>query len=454
MSNLSRWLIAGVSSLCLGLGACTGPDLEQAFTPDPRLQGQPGDRDDPSDLEEAPTTPADPTEPTTGTRERPVGRTEGERSGSASPQPGEPLALAKAFPRQAIPLYPERGPLQWQEIDAAAERGRVRWALETEGEAALAFYAATLTEAGWDIDDTSPAGTIAARQEPWQLEVEVTDRQLTLRYQPLEAAVAATETPEDTAEADAAADAPDEAAAAGSPPVVAVATETFDDLEAAPAPLQDPLQEVTALGFLTPIAPETETFAPDRPVSRRTFARWLLAAHERFWRDRPEWQIRPANAAGEPLFTDVPASDPDFTSIQSLAMAGIIPSPLSAEDGPTTFEPDAPLTRETLLAWKVPLDWHSGLPAATVADVRKAWGFQDAERIAAANRAAVAADHRSGEVANLRRLYGYTQLLQPQQPVTRAEAAAALWFFGPNVKSGRSAPQLLEEEPDSASERS
>jgi len=75
--------------------------------------------------------------------------------------------------------------------------------------------------------------------------------------------------------------------------------------------------------------------------------------------------------------------------------------------------------------------------------VRQTWGFQDAERIGTDNLAAVAADYDGGEAANLRRLYGYTQLLQPQAPVTRAEAAAALWFFGTDAETGRSAAQLL-----------
>jgi hypothetical protein len=43
---------------------------------------------------------------------------------------------------------------------------------------------------------------------------------------------------------------------------------------------------------------------------------------------------------------------------------------------------------------------------------------------------AVLADFQNGELANIRRVFGYTTLFQPKKPVTRAEAAAAVWYFG------------------------
>ena len=439
---VSRLLLAGVLTLGLGLGACSRSELERTFAPDPRLQAQ---QDAPIGLNADPgTDPDEPPLPAAAPTADPEGRSAGDPDSD-----DEPLVLAKDFPRQAIPLYPERGALQWQEI--GAEAGQVRWELATESDKALEFYAAALTEAGWNIDDTSPTGTLAAQQDPWQLEVKTSDRYLTLRYQALEVTTA--EGASEDAKPDGPKPDPEDASSAPAteppaPETVAIAADAFDDLETAPAPLQRSLQEVAALEILTPIAPKTSTFAPERPVTRRTFARWLLAAHERFWRDRPEWQIRPASATSEPLFADVPTADPDFISIQSLAMAGILPSALSGADGPKAFEPDAPLTRETLLAWKVPLDWHRGLPTATATDVRDTWGFQDADRIDLKNLAAIVADHNSGEFANLRRLFGYTQLLQPQQPVTRSEAAAALWFFGTDAATGRSAAQLLSELPE------
>ena len=112
------------------------------------------------------------------------------------------------------------------------------------------------------------------------------------------------------------------------------------------------------------------------------------------------------------------------------AVAGLIPSALSGESTVVNFRPDAPLTRETLLQWKVPLDLRRSLPNATVEAVKEAWGFQDAAKIEPKALQAVLADHANGNQANIRRAFGFTTLFQPQKPVTRAEAAAALWHFG------------------------
>ncbi|MEY4519026.1 MAG: hypothetical protein RLZZ499_1625, partial [Cyanobacteriota bacterium] len=39
-------------------------------------------------------------------------------------------------------------------------------------------------------------------------------------------------------------------------------------------------------------------------------------------------------------------------------------------------------------------------------------------------------DFQNGDRSNVRRIFGYTTLFQPKKPVTRAEAAASLWYFG------------------------
>ena len=125
----------------------------------------------------------------------------------------------------------------------------------------------------------------------------------------------------------------------------------------------------------------------------------------------------------------MPASDPDFAIIQGLAEAGIIPSRLSGA-AVTLFQPDAPLSRETLLLWKVPLDQRTTLPTASRHTVQQTWGFQDSDQINPAVFPALLADYDTGDRANLRRAFGYTKLLQPKKAVTQGEAAAALWSFG------------------------
>jgi hypothetical protein len=55
----------------------------------------------------------------------------------------------------------------------------------------------------------------------------------------------------------------------------------------------------------------------------------------------------------------------------------------------------------------------------------------------------VLADYQNGDLSNIRRAFGYTTLLQPQKVVTRAEAAATLWFFG-SQGDGLSAQDALQ----------
>ena len=107
------------------------------------------------------------------------------------------------------------------------------------------------------------------------------------------------------------------------------------------------------------------------------------------------------------------------------------------------FRPDAPLTREQLILWKVPLDTRQALPNASIDAVRESWGFQDAARIDPKALRAVLADFQNGEQSNIRRALGYTTLFQPKRPVTRAEAAAAIWYFG-NASEGISAGEALK----------
>ncbi|OKH20054.1 S layer domain-containing protein [[Limnothrix rosea] IAM M-220] len=171
-------------------------------------------------------------------------------------------------------------------------------------------------------------------------------------------------------------------------------------------------------------------FQSNEIISRRQFARWLFKAHNAIYGDRPNQQIRPANSTSSAAFQDVPSSDPDFRFIQGLAEAGIIPSKLTSATNASTFRPDAPLTRETLITWKVPLDRRQALPPTTLEQIAETWGFQDAAEIDSRALQALYVDFQNGDQANTRRIFGYTTLFQPTKPVTQAEAAIALWYFG------------------------
>ncbi|WP_404785073.1 S-layer homology domain-containing protein [Altericista sp. CCNU0014] len=196
------------------------------------------------------------------------------------------------------------------------------------------------------------------------------------------------------------------------------------DLSRVPVSLQPYVRDVAQLEVIADL-----TATPDRPISRALFARWLVELNNRIYRDRPARQIRLASAS-QPAFADVPATHPEFAYIQGLAESGYLPSPLSGDSTQTRFRPSDPLTRETLLWWKVPVDRQQVLPTVSVERVKQVWGFKDTSRIAPAALSAVAADRQNGDLSNIRRVLGSTLLFQPQKPVTRAEAAAALWFIG------------------------
>jgi hypothetical protein len=209
------------------------------------------------------------------------------------------------------------------------------------------------------------------------------------------------------------------------------AAQTFSDLSQAPEEVRSYIQDLAQLGVLTAGSGEASSqFRPNATITRRDYARWLVAANNAIYANRPAQKIRLGDSTDQPVFQDVPRNDPDFAAIQGLAEAGIIPSPLSNDPTAVTFRPNAPLTRETLILWKAPMDIRQTLPNATVQGVQQSWGFQDANKITPKSLRAVLADYQNGDLSNIRRAFGYTTLFQPQKTVTRAEAAATLWFFG------------------------
>ncbi len=212
--------------------------------------------------------------------------------------------------------------------------------------------------------------------------------------------------------------------------------QSFSDLAQASDDLRLYISDLAALGVLTPSASasagvaDSTTFNPNQTITRREFARWLFDANNTLFQEQPAKRIRLATATEQPAFQDLSRTNPDFGIIQGLAEAGLIPSALSGNSTTVNFRPEAPLTRADLVQWKVPLDVRRSLPTATIDAVQQTWGFQDAPRIAPDALKAILADYQNGDLSNIRRAFGYTTLLQPQKPVTRAEAAAALWYFG------------------------
>ncbi len=212
----------------------------------------------------------------------------------------------------------------------------------------------------------------------------------------------------------------------------------------APTNTGDYLADLTKLGVLA----STDTTAAgkmppaNRTVTRREYARWLVAAHNRITGTKPTQQLKLATSDAKPAFSDVPSTDPDFPSIQGLAEAGIIPSTLSGDATSVLFRPNAPLTREQMILWKVPLDTRQPLPVASLDAVKQTWGFQDAGKVDPKALRAVLADFQSGEQSNIKRVFGYTTLFQPKKTVNVGEVAIAIWYFGANSE-GLSARDVI-----------
>ncbi|WAL62511.1 S-layer homology domain-containing protein [Thermocoleostomius sinensis] len=231
--------------------------------------------------------------------------------------------------------------------------------------------------------------------------------------------------------------------ASGSPSSTLTAPE-FTDLNQAPTELQPYIADLAKLGALRVQATGSTTeFSPNTTITRREYARWLVTANNLIYANQPARRIRLGVSSDQPAFQDVPVSDPDFGEIQGLANAGLIPSSLSGDATAVTFRPDAPLTREELMLWKVPVDLRKALPNATIEAVQQTWGFQDTAQIDPRALRAILADFQNSDLSNIRRAFGYTTLFQPDKPVTRAEAAAVLWFFG-SQGDGLSARDVLQ----------
>jgi hypothetical protein len=192
------------------------------------------------------------------------------------------------------------------------------------------------------------------------------------------------------------------------------------------------------------INPDPETLGPNKPITRREYARWLIKANNTIHGNSPSLQIRPASENVLPVFTDVDNQDPDFAAIQGLAEAGLIPSSLTKDANAILFRPDAPLTREDLIRWKVPLDIRRGLPTVSLDTIKETWGFQDATQIDPQVWRSLYVDWQNGDRSNVKRAFGYTTLFQPKKPVTLEEAAAVLWYFG-YQGDGLSASELSTE---------
>lgn len=354
-------------------------------------------------------------------------------------QTGTPTAVNSPKPDSLPPVIPRYPGAQLLETDpqSTSDRGRTRWLSVDASNLITSFYQQEFAKNNWEIISPSSPET-AGGETP-----------LTARRDGLEVSLSFVPTAQTAGKTEFFI--VYQSSSSPSPSPVATGTipqnsDNFSDLNAIAEPLRRYIQDLARLGVFN-AARNSDRFVPDQPISRREYARWLVAANNSIYANTPGKQIRLGTKADQPAFQDVPASDPDFPAIQGLAQAGLIPSQLSGDSSALQFRPNAPLTREELIWWKVPLDNRKALPAATIDSIKETWGFQDAVKINPKVIRAIYADFQNGEQSNIRRVFGYTTLFQPQKTVTRAEAAVTLWYFGFQGEGVSAADALPQPQP-------
>ncbi|KAK7831425.1 hypothetical protein CFP56_027447 [Quercus suber] len=192
-------------------------------------------------------------------------------------------------------------------------------------------------------------------------------------------------------------------------------------------------QALAALQVLKVIEADVQ---PGDLCTRREYARWLVSASSALSRNTTS-KVYPAmyiENVSELAFDDITPKDPDFSSIQGLAEAGLIASKLSRKDmlssldedqSPFYFSPESPLSRQDLISWKMALEKRQ-LPEADRKRLHQISGFIDIDKIHPDACPALVADISAGEQGIIALAFGYTRLFQPDKPVTNAQAAIAL----------------------------
>ncbi len=363
----------------LGLNACS-QDLQNKLAPDPQLQ------ESPETIETA----------------------------AKKPTP-TPTPATEEFPEE-IPTYPEAKRL---ETKPAGKGTLTRWQSEDPSNLIASFYQEEFQKNDWEVEPSEVAddSTLVASKNDLEVKVSV---------------ITPTTKEEGEKGTEFLIEYQREATPLKTKPVVKNAPQEFFDLDKINPQLTEYIQELGKLGVFASSSSKNqdEQFQPNQTITRRDYANWLVTANNLLYENTPSKQIRLIENAQQPAFQDVKKSDPDFAVIQGLAEAGLIPSSLTGNTDAGLFRPDAPLTREDLVWWKVPLDTRQALPKTTLDSIQQTWGFQDASKINPQVLPALYLDFQNGEQANIRRAFGYITIFQPKKPVTRAEAAATLWYFG------------------------
>jgi hypothetical protein len=187
------------------------------------------------------------------------------------------------------------------------------------------------------------------------------------------------------------------------------------------------IKNLVAVGIL----PKGTTFEPSKPITRAEFIMWLVKANNKL---RKDGQIRIADANSKSTFPDVPSSHPMFRYIQGISNAGWA---VGYDD--QLFKPDQELTREEMIAIKMPIDRGS-----TITEVRPAVQMWTDYKTISERFLPAMAFNATWPGANWERVFGQTKICEPQKPVTRAEAAVCVSAFGISKSNAATIQALLK----------
>jgi hypothetical protein len=196
---------------------------------------------------------------------------------------------------------------------------------------------------------------------------------------------------------------------------------------------QQEIQDEAALGILDTT---TGAFKPNAPITRAQFVRWLVKAENVYFKDAVSKQVRLAKT-GPAQFVDVPVTNPDFQYIQGLANAGYV---IGIDK--KHFAPNRVLTREELIAIKAPVDEGANIPFDSSMKMYLG-NYSDVDKINPQYMPAIHEDESVRTTRNIARIWGALKAFSPKKPVTRSEAAIAIWEINDGsaaVALGRTAP--------------
>ena len=221
-------------------------------------------------------------------------------------------------------------------------------------------------------------------------------------------------------------------------------TSRFEDLGSLDLLTQAAITDLERLGVLDAV--EGTAFDPMRSIQRGEFAQWLVLTNNALYQGDPSRQIRLSQSPDRPLFLDVPEDHPQFRFIQALGNAGLIEG-----DAQQEFRPNTLLSRAELIRLKLPVVLPPGPLKGSRDDLEQEWGFADTDRIPDEAVAAIVAD-RQAQPSTILHTFGPIRILNPMDPVARAEAALALSVMGDQTAAAATPadpqPVLPEVEPD------